>query len=242
MRLRERQFSKKFPVSLHMFVSIVIPTYNESRVLRETLNQVARIRGQFEVIVSDGGSEDDTVAIAREYEITIVTAPRGRGSQMAAGSRAARGDVLWFLHADTTPPDDAVERILEVLRDPGTVAGNFRVRFSGSALSARLLTRIHPCTHGSRLAFGDSAIFIRRSVYEAEGGFQSYPIFEDLDLVHRLLRRGRFVRVPSHVTTSSRRFENRSFLLTYCRWALLLFLYRLGVSPRTLGRYYAALR
>lgn len=225
-----------------MLVSIVIPAYNESRIMGETLSRVARIRGRYEVIVADGGSEDETVAIAREHGVMVVNAPRGRGAQLAKGAKSAHGEVLWFLHADTTPPEDAVERILEALDDSRTVGGNFRVRFSGSRISARFLTLIHPYTHGPRMSFGDSAIFVRRQDYEAVGGFRPYPIFEDLDFISRLLKRGRFVRVPSSVTTSSRRFENRSFFLTYCRWVLLLLLYRLGVSPQTIGRYYAPLR
>src|SRR5213082_3397740 len=92
-------------------VSIIIPTLNEARLIGATLADVGALRGQFDVIVADGGSEDGTATVARLRGAEVVAAERGRGAQMHAGARAARGDVLWFLHADTTPPLDGIERI-----------------------------------------------------------------------------------------------------------------------------------
>ena len=200
------------------------------------------VRRRVEVIVVDGGSSDGTVEIVRGRGVTLVTSERGRGRQMRAGACAARGEALWFLHADTQPLPESVERIVEALRDPEVVAGNFQLRFDGTRRAARFLTWLYPQLRKLGLAYGDSAIFVRREAYEQVGGFQPFPIFEDLDLVRRLRRRGCVAHLPDVVITSSRRFEGRSFALTFARWACLQALYWLGVHPHTLGRLYAPVR
>src|SRR5207302_1752851 len=182
------------------------------------------------------GSIDETVEMVRQRGVTIMTSERGRGSQMHAGTTLARGDALWFLHADTTPSPDAAELIAEALRDREVVAGNFSVRFDGARRAARFLTWLYPQLRKLGLCYGDSAIFVRREAYHAAGGFKPFPIFEDLDLVQRLRKKGRLVHLPATVITSSRRFEDRSFAFTFARWACLQALYSLGVHPRALGR------
>lgn len=171
-----------------------------------------------------------------------MTAARGRGSQMHAGASVARGSALLFLHADTHPAPDAGERAMEALREPETVGGNFSVRFDGDGRAARFLTWLYPQLRKLGLCYGDSAIFVRREAYDEIGGFRPHPIFEDLDLVRRLRRRGRVVHLPAIVVTSSRRFEDRRFSLTFARWASLQVLYWLGVPPRALNRLYAPIR
>lgn len=161
---------------------------------------------------------------------------------MHAGACAARGRVLWFLHADTHPSPDAAERILETMRDEKIVGGNFTICFDGARRTARFLTWLYPQLRKLGLCYGDSAIFVRAEIYEQIGGFKAYPIFEDLDLVRALKRRGRIAHLSETVMTSSRRFENRSFALTFAKWLALQGLYWLGVHPRTLGRLYAPIR
>jgi rSAM/selenodomain-associated transferase 2 len=223
-------------------LSVIIPTLNEAACLDTTLAAVAGLGSGVEVIVVDGGSDDGTPDIARRRGITVLQAERGRGSQLGAGAAAARREVLWFLHADTLPPADSGKHILQALGDPAVVAGCFTIRFAGKGYPARFLSRLYPYLGWLGLCYGDSAIFVRRHDYEAAGGFRPLPLFEDLDLLRRLKRRGRFVRLPSVVTTSSRRFEGRSFLLTFARWTLLQVLYWLGIPPRQLNRLYQPLR
>lgn len=223
-------------------LSVIIPTFNEAHSIGETLKRVAALRGDVEVILVDGGSVDGTVEVARRRGVKVMTAARGRGSQMHAGASVARGSALLFLHADTHPAPDAGERAMEALREPETVGGNFSVRFDGDGRAARFLTWLYPQLRKLGLCYGDSAIFVRREAYDEIGGFRPHPIFEDLDLVRRLRRRGRVVHLPAIVVTSSRRFEDRSFSLTFARWASLQVLYWLGVPPRALNRLYAPIR
>jgi rSAM/selenodomain-associated transferase 2 len=220
----------------------VIPTLNEAQAIGATLNAVARMPAPIEVIVVDGGSHDDTPDIARQYRITVITAERGRGTQMHAGACAAQGEVLWFVHADTHPPVDGVRYILEALRNRQVVGGYFRVRFDGSSHAARFLTWLYPRLGWLGLCYGDATLFVRRAIYARIGGFHPFPIFEDDDLVHRLRQYGQFICVPVPVCTSSRRFAEHRLLRTLIRWTTLQLFYGLGVSPRTLGRFYPAMR
>ena len=219
-------------------LSVIIPALDEARAIGAALDALARLSVEVETIVVDGGSEDETAQVARRRGARVVRSERGRGAQLRAGAREARGEVLWFLHADTLAPPDAAERIAEALADPRAVGGNFRVRFDGGRRAARFLTWLYPRLRLFGLAYGDSAFFVRRGPYERAGGFRPLPIFEDLDLLRALRRQGRFVQAEAFVTTSSRRFERGSFALTFARWSLLQGLYWLGVSPHVLGRHY----
>jgi rSAM/selenodomain-associated transferase 2 len=223
-------------------ISIIIPTLNEETALAPTLNALTRLTGAIEVIVVDGGSEDRTEALAKEHGARVLTSERGRGAQMHTGAQAARCQVLWFLHADTLVPADAVDHIHKALSDSAVVGGNFRLRFDGRRWASRFHTSLQPIFGWLGLVYGDSAIFVRRADYEQVGGFKPYPLFEDLDLVRRLRRRGRMDRVPASVVTSSRRFEKKSYTLTLARWVSLQMLYWLGFSPNWLIRHYAPIR
>jgi rSAM/selenodomain-associated transferase 2 len=224
-----------------VITSIVIPALNEECSIGATLEAVARLHGSREVIVVDGGSTDRTVEIAARYG-RVIQSGRGRGKQQAAGAKIAAGDVLWFLHADTIPPPSALEAIDFALRDQRIGGGNFKLCFDGEVRSARQLTIIYPYLRILGLCYGDSAIFVRRSVYETIGGFRDHPLFEDIDLVRRLRKVAEFKTLPVKVVTSSRRFEHRNFAGMFAVWTLLQVLYWAGVSPERLARLYAPVR
>jgi rSAM/selenodomain-associated transferase 2 len=225
-------------------VSIVIPTLDEADRIGATLKSLERLRTGVgvEILLVDGGSRDETVAIAERHGARVLSAERGRGAQLHAGARAAGGTVLWFLHADTHPPPDGLKRILEALEDERVVAGNFGLTFDAGGRAARFLTWLYPRLRRLGIRYGDSALFVRREAYLQSGGFRPLPIFEDLDLLRRLRHLGRFASVPSAVITSARNFQGRSFAPVFARWTALQMLYWLGVSPHVLGRFYGRAR
>ncbi len=223
-------------------VSIIIPTFNEESSIGRTLDALAKIPRPVELIVVDGGSSDETVQIVRKSNVKLIAARRGRGAQMHAGACIAVGEILWFLHADTLPPPNALELIADSLSEPGVVGGSFNVNFDSRRLSARFLCWFYRQMRRLGLCYGDSAIFVCRETYERIGGIKPFPIFEDLDFLRRLRRRGRIAQVSAVVTTSSRRFESRIFVFTFATWTLLQVLYWAGINPRTLGRMYAPIR
>jgi len=227
---------------MHPEVSIIIPTLNEARSIGAALGAAARAGGSVELIVVDGGSTDGTAEAARAAGARVVAAERGRGAQLHAGARAARGRALWFLHADTLAPEGGADAIVAALADPRVAGGNFSVRFDGEARAARFLTWLYPQLRRLGLCYGDSGIFVRREAYERAGGFKPFPIFEDLELLRALWRQGRVVHLAAEVVTSSRRFEGRSFTWTFTRWSFMQALYWLGVHPNRLGRMYAPIR
>jgi rSAM/selenodomain-associated transferase 2 len=223
-------------------ISVIIPTLNEAATVGTTLDLVSGLPRVAEVLVVDGGSTDGTQDLVRSRGIQLFEAPRGRGIQMHRGAAAAAGEILWFLHADTHPPQNASDHIHDALCDPVVVGGHFAIRFDGTRRAARLLTWLYPRLRLLGLCYGDSGIFVRRAVYEQVGGFRPFPIFEDIDLLRRLKRCGRFISLSCVVETSSRRFERHNFALTFTRWTVLQALYWVGISPRLLGRLYAPTR
>ncbi|HLA10985.1 MAG TPA: TIGR04283 family arsenosugar biosynthesis glycosyltransferase [Pyrinomonadaceae bacterium] len=223
-------------------LSIIIPALNEAHSIGPTLGAVSHLSTSVEVIVVDGGSDDGTREIASVHGAMVIASKGGRGVQMHKGACAAQGEALWFLHADTIVPADGAHLIVEALHDRRVVAGNFNICFNGQGRAARFMTWLYPQLRRLGLCYGDSAIFVRREAYERVGGFNPFPLFEDVDLMKRLRRRGRVVHLAAVVVTSSRRFEGRSFGFTFARWASLQVLYWLGVKPTTLARMYAPIR
>lgn len=220
-------------------ISIIIPALNEANSIASTLDALKSFESEnVEIILVDGGSSDETISIAENHNVKILHSPPGRGVQLQIGGDAAGGEILWFLHADTIAPPEAVFEITRALKNQHIAGGNFTIRFDGTRFAAKFLTWLYPKLNLLGLIYGDSAIFVRREIYEEIGGFKDYPIFEDLDFVERLRQEGEIITLQSIVTTSSRRFENKSFILTFLRWTILQFLYWLGVGPETLMKIY----
>jgi rSAM/selenodomain-associated transferase 2 len=224
-------------------VSIIIPALDEEKVIASTLSRLAEVEGEFEVVVVDGGSRDRTREIAREKardfsRLLVIESARGRGPQMNEGARAATGDVLVFLHADTRLPPDAVRQIESATRDPGTVGGNFHLIFDGGRLSSRLFTLIYNARTRFGIYYGDSAIWVRRDVFDRIGGFIAAPVMEDYDFCRKLERAGATRKLPGPVLSSSRRWSGGRTLFTVCVWVLIQSLFMLGVSPHRLAWIY----
>lgn len=220
-----------------MTISVIIPTLDEEAELPATLASVDAQPGPFEVIVADGGSSDTTRQIAAQHGATVLTCDRGRAQQMNAGAARASGDGLLFLHADTRLPADALDHVRTALAQPDATAGCFRLHFDRDSFWLWLWTR--PLwMRWHRWAFGDRALFARRSAFNAVGGFPNQPVFEDLDMVQTLRRQGRFVFLDAGVTTSARRFERGGDLRQQLRNLVLWTAWLLGVEPERAARFY----
>lgn len=219
-------------------ISIVVPTLNEEARIAGTLRALQTLTGKREILVADGGSEDRTAEVAVAMGVTVVPCPRGRGAQIRAAAAEATGDTLWIVHADTHPDSGAIEAMERVLTNPDVVGGNFSLIFEGDHYSARQMTWIYPYLRWVGLSYGDAGVFIRRSVYDAIGGCQAYPLFEDLDLIQRMKRHGRFVHLDARVFSSARRFSGKQYGKVWAIWITLQILYWAGVSPNRLARWY----
>ncbi len=161
---------------------------------------------------------------------------------MHAGALASTGETLWFVHADTRPPCEALRVMGEALCDPRVIAGNFGLVFDGPTRAARQLTLIYPHLRRLGLCYGDASIFVRREAYFGCGGFKPYPLFEDLDFISRVKRLGRFTHLDCRLTTSARRFERRNFAGMWAEWTALQLLYWCGVPPHRLAQWYRHVR
>lgn len=225
-----------------MRISIIVPALNEQECIEETLRSLQDLEGPKEIIVVDGGSRDATVALANNAGVKVLTAAPGRGGQMRTGALEATGEVFWFVHADTMPPANALAEIRTALQDARVAGGNFGLLFDGTSRAARQMTAIYPMLRFLGLCYGDSGIFLRRETYHQIGGIRALALFEDLDLLRRLRRAGRFVHLESRIRTSSRRFEQRNFALVWVHWTTLQVLYWCGVSPDWLARWYRHIR
>jgi len=254
-----------------MTIALVIPVLNEEHVIAKTLAHSAWL-GFDELIVADGGSTDRTMDLILEFQVqgsrfevqppdtlrtshvelrpfslptpvTLMVAPPGRGRQMNMGARLSKSDVLVFLHADTLLPMDARRSIEQALRTSGCVGGRFDVRFDETTILGTLIC--HMMNLRSRLtgiATGDQAIFVRRTAFEALGGFADIPIMEDVEFSKRLKDQGTVEALRSRVTTSFRRWQfNGPIRTILLMWGLRL-LYWLNVSPTRLKQWYSDAR
>jgi len=232
--------AREAPAPARLLISIVIPALNEAPDLERLLPDLgARFPGA-EVVLVDGGSTDATAAVAaRSPRVRLLASPRGRASQMNAGARAALGDVLLFLHADTLLPDGALAAVEAAVGDPGIVAGRFDVRFDNSRLLFRMISWfMNQRSRWSGISTGDQAIFVCRKPFDALGGYPDIPLMEDVELCRRLKRHGRMAALRLCVTTSARKWEREGAVRTILlMWALRL-LYMARVPPAQLHRWY----
>jgi len=221
-------------------VSVIIPTLDEAASLPLLMARLHQEPELAEIIVADGDSSDGTTAIAERLGARVVMCPRGRGQQLRAGAAAASGDVLLFLHADCVFPAGGLAAIAAALaQNPAAPGGNFTLVFDGESPFARWLTGFYASIRRFGLYYGDSGIFVRRSVYRAMGGIKPIALMEDYEFAGRLERAGPTLRIDNPaLVTSSRKFAGRRAPAIVAGWLVIHLLYALGVSPAHLARLY----
>lgn len=222
-------------------LSVVVPTLNEAGCIPATLESLGELRRRgHEVIVADGGSGDATVALARAGADRIVVASPGRAAQMNAGARAASGEVLLFLHADSRLPADADRLVLDGLARSSAVWGRFDVRIAGRHPLLRMVERMMNLrSRLTRICTGDQCIFIRREAFEALGGYPPQELMEDIAISARLRRVSAPLCLRQRCLTSARRWESQGVLRTIVLMWWLRLQYACGVAPGRLARAYA---
>jgi rSAM/selenodomain-associated transferase 2 len=223
----------------------VIPTYNEEKALPETLRVLLQQQGDYEIIIVDGGSTDRTCALVSGLAISpqssvlgavrLLTAPKGRASQMNAGARHATGEWVLFLHADTVLPVGGIQRLNMLEADHTIQAGGFMHQFTGDDWRLRLISFLDNvrCIR-SRIIYGDQALFVRRPLFERLGGFPHQPILEDVAFCEKLIKETDPLLLVSPVITDARKFLKMGVWRSFFRVLLIILHveFHLPVLPR----------
>lgn len=219
-------------------ISVIIPALNEADNIAETLLSIGH-ENNIQVIVADGGSQDNTVSIAESLGAKVINVLPPRSKQMNEGAAEATGDVLLFLHADTRLPKNFARLVLRSLARPGIVAGAFELRIDAPTPGLRLIERIANWrSRCLRTPYGDQGIFMLSRVFHEAGGFSDFPIMEDFELIRRLRKKGEIITLSAPILTSSRRWQNFGILKTTLINQLVIIAYYMGIPPATIARLY----
>jgi rSAM/selenodomain-associated transferase 2 len=221
-----------------MRISVVIPALDEADRI-SSLIEALHADGFKEVIVADGASSDATKAIASAAGALVVDAPRGRGKQLQCGAAAATGDHLFFIHADSVPPPDARRLIMQTLTKKRVVAGCFRLKFDDRHPVLTVFATVSRINH-PLFTYGDQGLFLSRAMYDRVGGYSDAPVFEDVEILNRLRREGKFIKRSEPITTSARRFLRDGVVRREVTSFGLVLLYNMGVSPERIAHWYRA--
>ena len=223
-------------------ISIVIPTYNEASVLKNTLRNV-RQHCPHEIIVVDGGSLDQTVSIAKAEGIGVIHSPKGKFIQMNSGAEKATGDVLWFLHADSMVKIEGYQSMQNIMKRNGYVGGAFALRIDSRKKSFSFISRVANWrSKALGFAYGDQGIFVRSDLFRKMGGFSALPICEDLDFFRRMRKEGVVTILDEEAEVSPRRWLAEGMIYVTLRNILIAGLFLIGFSPRLLSRWYKVIR
>ena len=219
------------------YVSVIIPTLNEQQDIRKAIASAVDVDA--EILVVDGGSRDETVAIAKRTGGRVETGRRGRAAQQNMGASLASGRVLLFLHADTQLPAGYPAHIFNAFMDPRTALGAFRFKTDRRTPMMKWITLVTNFrARHLKMPYGDQALFVRKSIFDRVGGFPQMPLSEDLFLVRRIAKEGRIRIVNSDAVTSARRWDRLGPIKTTLINQIILTGLCLRISPRTLASLY----
>lgn len=219
-------------------ISIIIPVLNEANKIAKTI-AIAQSGKNIEILVVDGGSQDNTVEIVQSLGLKVLFAATGRANQMNVGAKAATGEILLFLHADTRLPAEFDNNVRQVLCQLKTIAGAFALQIDGAIKGLRLVEKgVNWRSHFLSLPYGDQAIFVKTEIFAALGGFPLLPIMEDFEFVLRLRKSGRIAIISTPVITSSRRWQRLGVWQTTIINQLAIAAYFLKVPPKRIAVWY----
>jgi len=224
--------------SMGMRFSIIVPVFNEASLIRPFLVHLRERAPGAEIIVADGGSADGTADLSRAFCDQLVITGRNRAIQMNAGARAARGDVLWFVHVDSDLPRDCLDEIARMLDDQTVAGGYFRIRLPRGAVYRLTDSFAHYAGILLQMRCGDHGIFCRRTVFQDIGGFLEVPLMEDVEFFRRLRNCGRVVHSEKRIVVSPRRYEAIGRVRLTLAYGILATLYVFGVPFSKLASIY----
>jgi rSAM/selenodomain-associated transferase 2 len=222
--------------------SIIIPVFHESKLINTQLEAVKHLTTDehFEIIVVDGSPTLDTLQVITDKTIITASCLQGRGRQMNAGAARASGDILVFLHADTTLPTHALLLMQKTLQNEQLVGGAFTVQIQSPRLSLRMAAALSTLrSQITRVPYGDQVIFLRKSCFDAIGGYRDIPLMEDVELMRRIRKKkGNIIILPTPVVTSARRWDQEGLYYTTLRDTIIIFLYWCGIPAKKLAKFY----
>ncbi len=221
-------------------ISIIIPVLNEENhigLLISYLESNSTPKNIKEIIVIDGGSTDSTTKILEEHEVIILHSEKGRAKQMNLGAKKAKGDILYFLHADTLPPKNFDQHIIYAITNKHE-AGCFQMRFDSDNLILRFFAGFTKYKH-KICRGGDQSLFISTALFKKTKGFnEDYIVFEDNEFIGRLYKRTSFKILPFHVKTSARKYRKHGVVKLQYHFGVIHLKNYLGAGPDKLYDYY----
>ena len=222
-----------------LLISVIIPTYNEQEMIVRLLNAVSNeIGGELEVIVVDGGSRDKTIELVHKFKkVKLVNSEKGRALQFNNGAKESKGNILFFIHADSQLPHHWKEQIHQTFKNREWLAGTFYLKFDKEGLMYRLYSRLSKI-RSSLCTYGDQGLFVKKVVFDALGGYSALPIMEDYDIIKRLKKHGKMIKLDTPITTSSRRFSKNGVVFQQLKNVLTVLFYKANVNPYQLAKWY----
>ena len=221
-----------------MSVSIIVPVLNEAPLLRPFLAHLRQRAAGAEIVVADGGSSDGTVEVVPGSCDQLVVSEASRAIQMNAGARAARGDILWFVHVDAKVPWGCLEEIERIMDDPNVAGGFFRIQLPRAHIYRLTDSFAHYAGILLQMRCGDHGIFCRRAAFLDVNGFPEVPLMEDVEFFRRLRRHGRVRYSRKRILASPRRYETIGPVRLTLAYGLIAALYVFGIPLKKLASIY----